>query len=109
MIRCARTLPSSTPHWSNESIFQITPCVNTECSYRATSLPKVSGVSRSAKIVLTGGFREKHGAEPTDPVFLRLSPPQRSCQKPAPGSERKHLPEGNHGGGPTDSRPAQMR
>ena len=32
MIRCASTFPSSTPHWSNESMFQITPCVNTMCS-----------------------------------------------------------------------------
>jgi hypothetical protein len=26
------TLPSSTPHWSKESMFQIAPCVNTLCS-----------------------------------------------------------------------------
>ena len=31
-IRCASTLPSSTPHWSKESMFQITPCVKTLCS-----------------------------------------------------------------------------
>jgi hypothetical protein len=31
-IRWASTLPSSTPHWSNESMFQITPCVKTLCS-----------------------------------------------------------------------------
>ncbi len=39
MIFTARTFPSSTPHWSNESIFQMTPCVNTACSYIATSFP----------------------------------------------------------------------
>src|SRR5437773_2805250 len=32
MMRCASTLPSSTPHWSNESMFQIVPWVKTECS-----------------------------------------------------------------------------
>ena len=32
MMRCASTLPSSTPHWSKESMFQITPCVKTLCS-----------------------------------------------------------------------------
>ena len=31
-MRCASTLPSSTPHWSNESMSQIAPCVNTLCS-----------------------------------------------------------------------------
>ena len=35
----ARILPSSTPHWSNESMSQITPCTNTACSYNATSAP----------------------------------------------------------------------
>jgi len=32
MIFCARTLPSSTPHWSKESMFQMAPWVKTECS-----------------------------------------------------------------------------
>src|SRR5438552_2846992 len=29
MIRWASTLPSSTPHWSNESMCQMVPCVKT--------------------------------------------------------------------------------
>ena len=33
---------------------QITPCVNTLCSYSATSAPSVAGVRRSARIVLVG-------------------------------------------------------
>ena len=32
MMRWASTLPSSTPHWSNELIFQMVPCVKTACS-----------------------------------------------------------------------------
>src|SRR5882724_4104546 len=32
MMRCASCFPSSTPHWSNESMCQVTPCVNTLCS-----------------------------------------------------------------------------
>src|SRR5262249_26782105 len=32
MMRWARTLPSSTPHWSKESICQIVPWVKTLCS-----------------------------------------------------------------------------
>ena len=32
MIRFASTLPSSTPHWSNESIPHTVPCVKTLCS-----------------------------------------------------------------------------
>ncbi len=32
MIRCASCFPSSTPHWSNESMCQIAACVNTLCS-----------------------------------------------------------------------------
>src|SRR5215813_3571916 len=59
MMRCARTLPSSTPHWSNESMFQITPWVNTECSYSAMSLPSVSGVSLSTRIVFDGRLPSK--------------------------------------------------
>src|ERR1019366_2157164 len=54
MIFLARTLPSSTPHWSNESMLQIVPWVNTECSYSATSLPSVSGVSSSAMMMFDG-------------------------------------------------------
>ena len=59
MIFWASTLPNSTPHWSKESMFQIAPCVNTECSYRATSLPNVAGVSRSARIVFDGRLPSK--------------------------------------------------
>src|SRR6516164_1711434 len=47
MMRWASTLPNSTPHWSKESMSQMAPWVKTLCSYRATSLPSVSGVSRS--------------------------------------------------------------
>ena len=43
--RFASTLPSSTPHWSKESICQIVPWVNTLCSYSATSWPSTRGVS----------------------------------------------------------------
>ena len=32
MMRCASTLPSSTPHWSKELMSQIVPCANTLCS-----------------------------------------------------------------------------
>ena len=32
MMATASTLPSSTPHWSNESMSQIVPWVNTLCS-----------------------------------------------------------------------------
>ena len=31
----AKTLPNSTPIWSNELMFQITPCVKILCSYKA--------------------------------------------------------------------------
>ena len=31
-IRCASTLPSSTPHWSKELMPQTVPCVKTLCS-----------------------------------------------------------------------------
>src|SRR5262249_2234560 len=58
-IRWASTLPSSTPHWSNESICQMAPCVNTMCSWRATSLPSDSGVSRSIRIVFDGRLPSK--------------------------------------------------
>ena len=35
-------------------MFQIAPCVNTLCSYSATSLPSAAGVSRSSRIVFDG-------------------------------------------------------
>src|SRR5437667_2144732 len=59
MIRLASTLPSSTPHWSNELIFQMVPWTKTLCSYSAMSLPRVSGVSRSARIVFVGRLPSK--------------------------------------------------
>ena len=43
--RLARTLPSSTPHWSKESMFQTAPWTNTLCSYSAISWPSTDGVS----------------------------------------------------------------
>ena len=42
-IRPASFLPSSTPHWSNESMPQIAPSVSTLCSYAAISAPSVAG------------------------------------------------------------------
>ena len=43
MICWASTFPSSTPHWSNESMSQIAPWVKTLCSYSATSFPSAAG------------------------------------------------------------------
>ncbi len=37
-MRLASALPSSTPHWSNELMCQIVPCVNTLCSYKRDEL-----------------------------------------------------------------------
>ena len=53
-ICLASTLPSSTPHWSKESIPHTVPCVNTECSYSATNEPRRNGVRTSARITLVG-------------------------------------------------------
>jgi hypothetical protein len=58
-IRVASTLPSSTPHWSKELTSQITPWVNTLCSYRAVSWPSTDGVSSGARMVLVGRFPGK--------------------------------------------------
>src|SRR5665647_3949082 len=41
-IWSASCLPSSTPHWSNESMPQTMPCVNVMCSYSAISCPTTS-------------------------------------------------------------------
>ena len=38
MMRLASAFPSSTPHWSNELMCQIVPCVNTLCSYERDEL-----------------------------------------------------------------------
>src|ERR1700691_2526603 len=84
-VRWARTLPSSTPHWSNESIFQMTPWVNTLCSYNATSAPSVNGVSRSASTVLVGRLPSQTRCEtsvrlgrPDVTVLLRSPRPDES-------------------------------
>src|SRR5471032_1558248 len=53
-IFLARTLPSSTPHWSKLLTSQITPCTKVLCSYSAISAPSVDGVSWSIKMVLDG-------------------------------------------------------
>src|ERR1019366_9518745 len=43
-ISCASTLPNCTPNWSKGLMFHTTPWVNTLCSYRATSAPRIAGV-----------------------------------------------------------------
>src|SRR5439155_1638235 len=58
-MRAASVLPSSTPHWSKESMFQIVPIVNTLCSYNAISSPSTRGVRPVARIVLVGWFPGK--------------------------------------------------
>ena len=42
-MRCASSLPSSTPHWSNELIDQTAPWTKTMCSYNATRAPSDLG------------------------------------------------------------------
>src|SRR5215472_2584001 len=59
MMRWASTLPSSTPHRSNESMSQIVPWVNTLCSYIATSFPSAAGVNRSNTMVFDGRLPSK--------------------------------------------------
>src|ERR1022692_197227 len=58
-ISCASTLPNCTPYWSKGFMFHTTPWVNTLCSYRATSAPRIAGVRRSARIVLLGRLPSK--------------------------------------------------
>mmetsp|Transcript_17542 Transcript_17542/g.45006 ORF Transcript_17542/g.45006 Transcript_17542/m.45006 type:complete len:211 (+) Transcript_17542:297-929(+) len=50
----ASSLPSSTPHWSNELISHRIPCVKILCSYMAMSAPRVRGVSLSNMIEFVG-------------------------------------------------------
>lgn len=54
MTATASTLPSSTPHWSKESIPQIVPWVNTLCSSSATNVASRYGVSTSAGSTFVG-------------------------------------------------------
>ena len=54
MMRLARTLPSSTPHWSKLFTRQIEPCTNTLCSYSAIMRPSMRGDSFSQSRVLVG-------------------------------------------------------
>ena len=61
MIRLASTLPSSTPHWSNELIFQMVPWTKTLCSYSAMSLPRFSGVRLSARWCLSDDCPQRCG------------------------------------------------
>ena len=54
VIDAASFLPSSTPHWSNGLMSQITLCTNTLCSYQAISRPSVRGSRRGNRIRLLG-------------------------------------------------------
>ncbi len=47
-------LPSSTPNWSKELMFQIQPSTATECSYIASRRPRERGVSWFIRIVVEG-------------------------------------------------------
>ncbi len=53
--RLARTLPSSTPHWSKESMFQTAPWTNTLCSYSAINCPRTEGSARGPGSSSWGG------------------------------------------------------
>ena len=73
--------PSSTPHWSNEFMFQITPCVKTLCSYRATRRPSAAGVSRSARgSWCWAGCPRTRGAARARPACPRRAPRPPSCR-----------------------------
>ena len=56
-----------------ESMFQIAPCVKTLCSYSATSLPRVSGVSRSTRMVFVGRLPSQDAVR-HQPVRRALGP-----------------------------------
>src|SRR5690606_36631041 len=55
-IDVASFFPSSTPHWSNALIPHTTLCVNTLCSYSATSAPSVAGSTLRNSTMLFGRF-----------------------------------------------------
>ena len=57
--RLARTLPSCTPSWSKELIFQINPCKTIFASYKASNPPIVYGFSLSASSIELGLFPAK--------------------------------------------------
>ena len=52
---------------------QIVPCVNTLCSYSATSVPSARGVSRSSSSVLDGPVALEHPVR-HEPVRRALGP-----------------------------------
>ena len=97
-MRLASTLPSSTPHWSNESMSQIAPWVKTLCSYSATSLPERRGRQPlDAGSCSSGGCRRtsvRH--EPS--ACPRPRPRRPSCRRRAPRSGRRRWPSAGRGG-----------
>ena len=89
MIRLASTLPSSTPHWSNELMFHSTPCVNTvlvECDQRA-EYPRRQLLERGSS--RTAGCPGTRGAGRASPACPRPRPRRRSFRTRALRSARR--------------------
>ena len=109
---CASTLPSSTPHWSNESMPQIAPWVKTLCSYSATSdaeglRGEPLGEDRvGGAVALEDAVRDEL-ARACPP----RAPPRRSCRTPAPRSARRRWPSAGRGARPSglSERPKPMK
>jgi len=78
----ARTLPSSTPHWSKELMFHTQPCTAVLCSYRAKSEP-------NAFASQTGRSSDNDGLSPGK-VLCGMSfsgtPSARSCSSVLPSA-----------------------
>ena len=92
------TLPSSTPHWSKESMPQIAPWVKTLCSYSATSDPRVCGVEPLGEDrVGRAGCPRRRGAGRARRACPPRAPARRSCRTPAPRSERRRWPSAGRG------------
>ena len=92
------TLPSSTPHWSKESMPQIAPWVKTLCSYSATSEPRVCGREPLGEDRVRGAVALEDAVRDE---LARACPPRaprrRSCRRRAPRSGRRRWPSAGRG------------
>ena len=75
MMRCASTLPSSTPHWSNESMPQIVPCGEDDVLIERDQLAeRLRRQLRRPGWYSTDGCLRTPGAAPANPECPRPSP-----------------------------------
>jgi hypothetical protein len=86
----ASCLPSSTPHWSNVKMSQMTPWTKILCSYKAISSPRLNGVISLSRKELVGRLPLNPYRVSMRQALFPLPAPLSSCHSSAPGSGQRN-------------------